>query len=157
MVENDKLVGILTERDTVKLAVKGESLTLEQFNHLQAQGISIAIDDFGTGYASLSYIQNFLFNSLKIDRSFIKDIANNPKNAAIVSAIIRMARQLNFKVIAEGVETESEFQFLREQGCDLLQGYFISRPLSAEKFTEFLTAVPQFFTCSNVSSVTLGH
>ncbi len=142
---------------TETMLVSNISLTLEQFNHLQAEGISIAIDDFGTGYASLSYIQNFLFDSLKIDRSFIKEIAQNPKNAAIVSAIIRMARQLNFKVVAEGVETQSEFEFLREQGCDLLQGYFISRPLSAEKFTEFLTAVPQFLTPSNFPSVKFGY
>ncbi len=93
---------------TESVLVHNINLTLEKFKQLQELGIEIAIDDFGTGYASLSYIQNFLFDVLKIDRCFIKDIMQNHKNSAIVSAIIRLARQLNFKVIAEGVETELE-------------------------------------------------
>ncbi|MBE9142823.1 EAL domain-containing protein [Planktothrix mougeotii LEGE 06226] len=122
---------------TESVLVHNINLTLEKFKQLQELGIEIAIDDFGTGYASLSYIQNFLFDILKIDRCFIKDITRNNKNSAIVSAIIRLARQLNFKVIAEGVETQLERDFLAQQGCDFIQGYFISRPLPFEKFCEF--------------------
>jgi len=122
---------------TESILVHNINLTLEKFKQLQELGIEIAIDDFGTGYASLSYIQNFLFDILKIDRCFIKDITQNHKNSAIVCAIIRLARQLNFKVIAEGVETELERDFLAQQGCDLIQGYLISPPLPFEQFCEF--------------------
>ncbi|HEY9864014.1 MAG TPA: EAL domain-containing protein [Candidatus Obscuribacterales bacterium] len=122
---------------TESVLVHNINLTLEKFKQLQELGIEIAIDDFGTGYASLSYIQNFLFDILKIDRCFIKDITQNNKNLAIVSAIIRLARQLNFKVIAEGVETELEREFLTQQGCDFIQGYLISPPLPFEQFCDF--------------------
>lgn len=122
---------------TESVLVHNINLTLEKFKQLQDLRIEIAIDDFGTGYASLSYIQNFLFDVLKIDRCFIKDITQNNKNGAIVSAIIRLARQLNFKVIAEGVETESEQEFLTQQGCDFIQGYLISPPLPFEQFCDF--------------------
>ncbi|SKB14341.1 hypothetical protein PL11201_620131 [Planktothrix sp. PCC 11201] len=122
---------------TESVLVHNINLTLEKFKQLQELGIEIAIDDFGTGYASLSYIQNFLFDILKIDRCFIKDITQNNKNSAIVSAIIRLARQLNFKVIAEGVETELEREFLTQQGCDFIQGYLISPPLPFEQFCDF--------------------
>ncbi|WP_083626876.1 EAL domain-containing protein [Planktothrix serta] len=122
---------------TESVLVRNINLTLEKFKQLQELGIEIAIDDFGTGYASLSYIQNFLFDILKIDRCFIKDITQNHKNSAIVSAIIRLSRQLNFKVIAEGVETQLERDFLAHQGCDLIQGYLISPPLPFEQFCEF--------------------
>ncbi|WP_083616638.1 EAL domain-containing protein [Planktothrix paucivesiculata] len=122
---------------TESVLVRNIHLTLEKFKELQELGIEIAIDDFGTGYASLSYIQNFLFDILKIDRCFIKDIMQNNKNSAIVSAIIRLARQLNFKVIAEGVETELEREFLTQQGCDFIQGYLISPPLPFDQFCDF--------------------
>lgn len=144
----EDMVGILKETGfdprwlklelTESVLVKNVNITLEQFKHLQAVGIEIAIDDFGTGYASLGYLQNFSFDILKIDRCFISNITQNPRNIAIVSAIIRMASQLNFKVIAEGVETEKEREFLAEQGCDIIQGYLISRPLPAEEFYQFL-------------------
>jgi EAL domain-containing protein (putative c-di-GMP-specific phosphodiesterase class I) len=123
---------------TESVLVKNVNVTLEQFKHLQGSGIKIAIDDFGTGYASLSYLQNFSFDILKIDRCFISNVTENNRNIAIVSAIIRMANQLNFKVIAEGVETEKERDFLAEQGCDIIQGYLISRPLPAEDFYDLL-------------------
>ena len=144
----EDIVGILKETGfdprwlklelTESVLVKNVNITLEQFKHLQAVGIEIAIDDFGTGYASLGYLQNFSFDILKIDRCFISNITQNPRNIAIVSAIIRMASQLNFQVIAEGVETEKEREFLAEQGCDIIQGYLISRPLPAEEFYQFL-------------------
>ena len=123
---------------TESVLVKNITVTLEKFKKLQSLGIAIAIDDFGTGYASLGYLQNFSFDILKIDRCFVSNITKNPRNMAIVTAILRMAQQLNFQVIAEGVETAIEKDFLLQHGCDMIQGYFISRPLPAEQFIALL-------------------
>jgi EAL domain-containing protein (putative c-di-GMP-specific phosphodiesterase class I)/CBS domain-containing protein len=112
--------------------------TLSQFQAIKRLGVAIAIDDFGTGYASLGYLQHFPFDTLKIDRCFVEDIHNNPKNAAITTAIIRMAQQLNFSVVAEGIELQEELQFLKALHCDIMQGYLISRPLCADEFIQFL-------------------
>ena len=109
-------------------------LTIRQLNTLKSLGIKISVDDFGTGYSSFSYLQNFPFDILKIDRSFIKNIDQNRKNAAITKALIEMAHQLNLKVIAEGVETKKELSFLRKNKCDEVQGYFFSPPLSVGEF-----------------------
>ncbi|NEQ73433.1 MAG: EAL domain-containing protein [Okeania sp. SIO2C9] len=128
---------------TESLLVQNIDMTLEQFKILKKAKIEISIDDFGTGYASLGYLQHFDFNTLKIDRSFVKDIHKNLKNAAITSAIIRMAKQLGFQVVAEGVETQEESDFLYAHGCELIQGYLISRPLSARDFSKFITALSE--------------
>lgn len=123
---------------TESLLVQNIEIALEQFNILKAAGIKIAIDDFGTGYASLGYLQHFPFDTLKIDRCFVQNIHQNAKSAAIATAIIRMAQQLNFEVIAEGVETAAERDFLYQHGCELIQGYLISRPLPVTEFTNLL-------------------
>ena len=109
-------------------------LTIRQLNTLKSLGIKISVDDFGTGYSSFSYLQKFPFDILKIDRSFIKDIDTNRKNAAITKALIQMAHQLNLKVIAEGVETKTELGFLSTHKCDEVQGYFFSPPLRVREF-----------------------
>ena len=123
---------------TESILVENLNLALDQFKQLQYLGIQIAIDDFGTGYASLAYLQHFSFDSLKIDRSFVSKIDENRKNAMIISAVIRLATQLNFQVIAEGVETPQERDFLEKNGCYLLQGYGISPPLEVEDWLPFL-------------------
>ena len=112
--------------------------SIEQLNQLKSVGIKVAMDDFGTGYSSLSYLQQFPFDILKIDQCFIQKINQNPKNAAIAQAIITMAHQLNLRVVAEGVETTEELTFVHENNCDEIQGYFFSKPITSEEFTQLL-------------------
>lgn len=107
-------------------------------NALHARGICMSIDDFGTGYSSLSYLKKFMVYKLKIDQSFVRDITEDPEDKAIVSAIIRMAGSLGLKTIAEGVETAGQLAFLRDSGCDEVQGYYYSKPLPAPAFEAFL-------------------
>ncbi|MCA1908334.1 MAG: EAL domain-containing protein [Magnetospirillum sp.] len=101
-------------------------------NELRAMGIHISIDDFGTGYSSLSYLKRMPIDALKIDRSFVNDITEDGDGAAIVSTIINLAHNLKLRAVAEGVETQEQADFLRQRGCDEIQGYLVSRPVSAE-------------------------
>lgn len=109
---------------------------------LKALGLKLAIDDFGTGYSSLSYLRQFPVDKLKIDRSFIRDIAINPDDAAITGAIIGIAREMNIKVIAEGVENEAQLSFLRAHQCGGFQGYYYSQPLTVDKLAARLFGHP---------------
>lgn len=108
-------------------------------SELKSLGILLSIDDFGTGYSSLSYLRQFPFDVLKIDRSFVSHLSKDTKNAAITTAILQLARSLNLKVVAEGVETEAELAFFQKHQCDEIQGYWFSPPVSAESFAELLS------------------
>ncbi len=112
--------------------------TIVTLRRLKEMGISLAIDDFGTGYSSLSYLKHFPIDRLKIDRSFVLDITTDPDDAAIAEAIISMAHSLKLKVTAEGVEQQEQLHFLTQRNCDEMQGYLVSRPISAEEFTRLL-------------------
>ncbi|MDP1664886.1 MAG: EAL domain-containing protein [Methylobacter sp.] len=113
---------------------------VEVLNNLRAQGIRLAIDDFGTGYSSLAYLKRFPLDVLKIDKSFIDDIPHLQDDMEITATIIAMGHILGFKVLAEGVETQEQLDFLRMKGCDAYQGYFTSKPVPAEDFAELLRA-----------------
>ncbi|HEV8598399.1 MAG TPA: EAL domain-containing protein [Gemmatimonadales bacterium] len=124
-----------------------ESLLMEQggtterrIRELAELGVTLAIDDFGTGYSSLSYLKNFPVSTLKIDRSFIVDVTTSPDAAAITTAIIALARAMELDVIAEGVETKGQAAFLRDRGCQKVQGYLFGRPAPRALFTDFLLA-----------------
>lgn len=105
---------------------------------LRRLGVSLSIDDFGTGYSSLSYLSRFPITTLKIDRAFIADVQSNPHTAEIARAIIGLSRGLNLEVVAEGAEVKEQVEFLKEHGCDLVQGYFYSKPLPAAEFAVML-------------------
>jgi diguanylate cyclase (GGDEF)-like protein/PAS domain S-box-containing protein len=125
---------------TESLLLSNVDVSFSVLQQLVAMGLRFAIDDFGTGYSSLSYLKRFPVSKLKIDRSFIRDIAVNPDDAAITTAIISMAKSLNLKVVAEGVENEAQMSFLRAHQCDAVQGYYFSRPLAVDDVADKLRA-----------------
>ena len=123
---------------TESILIKRENDAVEKLHQLRTQGIRLAIDDFGTGYSSLSYLKRFPIDVLKIDKSFVHDIPLDKDDMEIASTIIGMGHNLGFKVLAEGVETIEQLEFLRAQGCDMYQGYLKSPPLAAEAFEQML-------------------
>jgi len=127
---------------TESLLLSNADVMFTVLQELKEMGLRLAIDDFGTGYSSLSYLKQFRVNKLKIDRSFIRDIAMHSDDAAITTAIISLAKSLNLKVIAEGVETEAQMSFLREHHCDEIQGYYFSKPITAVEVADRLLIAP---------------
>lgn len=123
---------------TESVLMKNAELASSILQSLRAKGVRVAIDDFGTGYSSLSYLRKLPLDALKIDQSFVRQIADSPDGATIVTAIISMGRSLHLRVIAEGVETPGEVDFLKTQQCDEAQGYRFSRPIPSEQFGALL-------------------
>lgn len=123
---------------TESILIQDTDKVLQTVQRFKAQDIQLSIDDFGTGYSSLSYLKRFNVDKLKIDRSFVCDLAVSPNDAILVRTIIQMARSLNLKVIAEGVEDEYQLSFLRLQYCDEGQGYLFAKPMPADDFAKFL-------------------
>jgi len=110
-----------------------------KMHQLRSLGISLSIDDFGTGYSSLNYLMRFPLHTLKIDKSFVHALLDDGGNAAITKAIIAMAKSLNLSVVAEGVESRQQFDWLQENDCDIVQGYFFSPPLTSDSFGRFMS------------------
>lgn len=123
---------------TESIAMIDIKYIIEVLKKLKSLGVYISIDDFGTGYSSFSYLKEMSVDELKIDRTFIMDVNTNTKNMSIVKAIIHLAHELNLEVTAEGAETEEHIQFLKENNCDKVQGYYYSKPVSSEEFEKFL-------------------
>jgi diguanylate cyclase (GGDEF)-like protein/PAS domain S-box-containing protein len=119
-------------------AMQNAELSISALWDLKNLGVRLSMDDFGTGYSSLNYLRRFPIDRIKIDQSFVRDVNRNPDDAAIAAAIIAMAHSLKLTVVAEGVETEEQLDFLRDQRCDEMQGYLFSPPVPAAKFQEFL-------------------
>ncbi|KGP74630.1 EAL domain-containing protein [Pontibacillus yanchengensis] len=119
---------------TENIIIQNTDETIKTMKELKELGIQISIDDFGTGYSSLGYLKNFPISTLKIDKSFVADVLENSNNEAITHTIITLAHNLDLKVIAEGVETKEQLDFLTSKDCDFLQGYYFSKPIPADEF-----------------------
>ncbi len=140
LAETGMPAGRLELELTEGAAMDNPAMAITVMNELHARGVQLSIDDFGTGYSSLSYLKKFRVGKLKIDQSFVRDLTDDAEDRAIVDAVIRMAGALGLQTLAEGVETEGQLAFLRSQGCQAVQGYLFSRPLTAVAFAAFVQA-----------------
>ena len=112
--------------------------TVRTLSELRSMGVAISLDDFGTGYSSLTYLRRLPIDQLKIDGSFIRDLSANPNAAVLLSQIIRLGHAMHLEVVAEGVESEKEYAFLADNHCDLVQGYYLHKPLSSTELGQLL-------------------
>ncbi len=145
LVDSSLPPALLELEVTESLIMRDLQKSVATMRELKAMGVSLSIDDFGTGYSSLSALKSFPISRLKIDKSFVSDLADNPDDQAIAMAVISLGHKLNLKVIAEGVETEQQCRFLRENECDEMQGYLFSKPVTAKeiaKLVELYVAQP---------------
>jgi len=133
--------GMLELELTESVLMRDHDATCEMMGELNDMGVRMAVDDFGTGYSSLSYLRSFPIHKLKIDQSFVRDLNRSSDAGAITGAIIAMAKNLNLRVLAEGVETGDQASFLQAQSCEQFQGHYFSKPLSADGFADLLQAV----------------
>jgi diguanylate cyclase (GGDEF)-like protein/PAS domain S-box-containing protein len=138
--EHDYPPELLDIEITESTAMQNADVSLAVMKRLRAMGVRISIDDFGTGYSSLSYLKRFPIDTVKIDQNFVRDLSDASNDGAIITAVISMARALNLRVVAEGVETEAQLAFLRRENCEVVQGFLHSRPVSAAEFETSLRA-----------------
>ncbi len=136
--QNDLEPKVLELEITESTILEGTDQVIRVLQELQNIGISLVIDDFGTGYSSLSYLTQLPIDKLKIDRSFINFISQNPRDVSVILAIIAMTKSLGIRSLGEGVETKEQLEFLRQNGCDEIQGYYVSRPETSEKIIHLL-------------------
>ncbi len=136
---------------TESLLMENAKANIDMLRAIKLLGVRLSMDDFGTGYSSLSYLKRFPLDELKIDQVFVRDLPDDPGNAAIVGSVISMARGLGLTVTAEGVETPAQMNFLKMHGCDLFQGYLFSRPLPLNEFTALLAQKTNCFSKSNMN------
>jgi predicted signal transduction protein with EAL and GGDEF domain len=123
---------------TESVLLDDHSQVAEELNNLRAAGVTLSLDDFGTGFSSLSYLKRFRFDVLKIDRSFVTGLPNNPDDVLLVKAILAMAKGFDLKVVAEGVENDDQLKFLEIQGCEYSQGFLLAKPMPEEAFLHYL-------------------
>lgn len=135
MIPGERLELEVTERSMMS----GAQQSVERMAALKALGITLSIDDFGTHYSSLAYLKKLPIDIIKIDQSFIRELLTDRNNASIVMAIMSMAKAMDLRTVAEGVETERQLKFLEQIQCDIFQGYLLSKPLSAEAFEQWLS------------------
>ena len=140
LTENDYPPELLDIEITESTAMQNADVSLAVMKRLRAMGVRISIDDFGTGYSSLSYLKRFPIDTVKIDQNFVRDLSDASNDGAIITAVISMARALNLRVVAEGVETEAQLAFLRRENCEVVQGFLHSKPVSAAEFETSLRA-----------------
>jgi EAL domain-containing protein (putative c-di-GMP-specific phosphodiesterase class I) len=131
---------------TESMVMRNVSRAVRVLDAIQNRGIRLAIDDFGTGYSSMSLMKQFPIDTIKVDRSFVRDLAHDTEDQAIAQAIISMGKALGMTVIAEGVETVEQQEFLRQHACDEMQGYLFSKPLPARELAELLRSAVTFET-----------
>jgi len=138
-LERSRLPATLLELELTESVLLHDTETaMQTLGALKKLGVKLSVDDFGTGYSSLSYLKRMAVDKLKIDQTFVRQLAQSPEDAAIVRAIVQLGHTLQLQVVAEGVETEAQLEFLKANGCDQIQGYCISRPMPAEEFAQFL-------------------
>jgi EAL domain-containing protein (putative c-di-GMP-specific phosphodiesterase class I) len=123
---------------TESVLLDDHSQVAEELSSLRAAGVTLSLDDFGTGFSSLSYLKRFRFDVLKIDRSFVTGLPNNPDDVLLVKAILAMAKGFDLKVVAEGVENDDQLKFLESQGCEYSQGFLLAKPMPEEAYRRYL-------------------
>ena len=134
---------------TESLVMHDADAAIRMLSRLRETGVALSVDDFGTGYSSLSYLTRLPISALKIDQSFVHDIkaGGGPDEGIVAQAIISLGHNLKLKVVAEGVETEAQFEFLKKHGCDEVQGFHFGRPVPAQEFERFLAQAAQLQKC----------
>jgi diguanylate cyclase len=144
ILEQEKVPqGMLEIELTESTLVEDSDAVVDIMKRLREMNVRVAIDDFGTGHSSLRYLKRFSIDTLKIDRSFVRDIPHDTEDNAIAIAVIALGRAMGLKVVAEGVETDDQAQFLKDHGCDEMQGYLLSKPLSGEEFARWLASTKE--------------